>query len=121
MRLTTLTAVMLLTSATYAFAGAGAPVPAGTQAPDASGRPSAVLSEADCQKVWELASPGGNVEVSEDKAEPFVLNFQMVDSDNDAKIDESEFKAGCSKGWIKSADAATIKDMGGTPADPDKM
>jgi hypothetical protein len=79
------------------------------------------LSEADCQNVWELASPGGNVEVFEDKAEPFVLNFQMVDSDNDAKIDESEFKPGCSKGWIKSADAATIKDMEGTPADKDKM
>ena len=44
MKLTTLTAVLLLSSATYAFAGAGAPVPEGSQKDAPSGRPGKVLS-----------------------------------------------------------------------------
>ena len=47
---------------------------------------------------------------------PYVLNFQMVDTAKDGKISADEFKAGCAKGWIQSADAATTKDMKGTPA-----
>jgi hypothetical protein len=51
MRVTTLTAVMLLTSATYAFAGPGAEPPEGSQVPEPSGRPGKVLSEAECTKA----------------------------------------------------------------------
>ena len=40
-----------------AFAGGGAPVPEGSQEPDPSGRPSAVLDDAKCQTVWKMASP----------------------------------------------------------------
>lgn len=115
MRLTTLTAVMLLTSATYAFAGGGAPVPEGSQKDDPSGRPGKILSEAECQKAWEMAGPDGDT-LSEDKATPYILNFQMVDSSKDAKISADEWKDGCTKGWV-SADAATEKDMKGTPSD----
>jgi hypothetical protein len=115
MRITTLTAMMLLVSTTYAFAGAGAPVPEGSQKEPPSGRPGKVLSEADCQKAWEMAGPDGDT-LSKDKAEPFILNFQMVDTSKDAKISADEWKQGCAKGWV-SADAATAKDMEGTPAD----
>jgi hypothetical protein len=115
MRITTLTAMMLLASTTYAFAGAGAPVPEGSQKEPPSGRPGKVLSEADCQKAWEMAGPDGDT-LSKDKAEPFILNFQMVDTSKDAKISADEWKQGCAKGWV-SADAATAKDMEGTPAD----
>jgi len=118
MKLTTLTAVLLLSSATYAFAGGGAPVPEGSQKDDPSGRPGKVLSEAECQKAWETAGPAGDV-LSEDKATPFILNFEMVDTSGDAQISADEWKDGCSKGWI-SADAATETDMEGTPADPEK-
>ena len=117
MRLTTLTGVMLLTSATYAFAGPGAEPPEGSQDPDPSGRPGKVLSEAECTKAWETASPDGDT-LSKDKATPFILNFQMVDSSKDAKISADEWKEGCAKGWV-SADAATAKDMEG-PAEPDE-
>ena len=48
--------------------------------------------------------------LSGDKAAPFIVNFQMVDTD---KQNESaaEFKTGCSKGWVQSADASTTKEM----------
>lgn len=117
MKVTTLTAVLLLSSATYAFAGAGAPVPEGSQKEPPSGRPGKVLNDAECQKAWEMASPDGDT-ISKDKAEPYILNFQMVDTSKDAKISADEWKAGCAKGWI-SSDAATTKDMEGTPAEDD--
>jgi hypothetical protein len=118
MKLTTLTAVMLLSSATYAFAGGGAPVPEGSQKDDPSGRPGKVLSEAECTQAWETAGPDGDT-LSQDKATPFILNFEMVDTSKDAKISAEEWKEGCSQGWV-SADAATDKDMSGTPAEADK-
>ena len=43
MKIATFTAVVVLLSAGYAFAGAGAPVPEGSQSGEFSGRPSAVL------------------------------------------------------------------------------
>jgi hypothetical protein len=35
----------------------------------------------------------------------------MVDSDKAGKISQSEFQAGCGKGWIQQPDAATVNDM----------
>lgn len=119
MKYTMLTAASaLLLSASFAFAGPGAEPPKGSQDPDPSGRPGQVLSEADCQKAWEMAGPDGDT-LSKDKATPFILNFEMVDSSNDAKISAEEWKDGCSKGWV-SADARTEEDMEGTPADDKK-
>jgi len=115
MKRTTLTALMLLASATYAFAGAGAPVPEGSQKDAPSGRPGKILSEAECQRAWETAGPAGDV-LSKDKATPYILNFEMVDTSKDATISAEEWKAGCTKGWV-SADAATDNDMKGTPSD----
>lgn len=118
MRVKILTAVILLSSATYAFAGGGAPVPEGAMKDDPSGRPGKVLSEAECEKAWETAGPDGDT-LSNDKAVPFVLNFQMVDSSEDGTISYEEWTAGCAKGWV-SADAQTTEDMEGTPAASDK-
>jgi hypothetical protein len=115
MKLASLTSVVVLLGATYAFAGGGAPVPEGSQEPDPSGRPSAVLDDATCQSVWKMASPAGDT-LSKDKAVPFVVNFQMVDTDKDGSISADEFKTGCGKGWIQAADASTVKDMKDTKA-----
>jgi len=112
MKLAILTSAAILLGATSAYAGAGAPVPEGSQSPDPSGRPSAVLDDAKCDSVWKMASPNGDT-LSQDKAVPYVVNFQMVDSDKDGKVTQNEFKAGCGKGWIQ-ADNATAKDMDGT-------
>src|SRR5215210_5989746 len=114
MKLPTLTCAAVLLTAGYAFAGAGAPVPEGSQTPPPSGRPSAPLDDAKCQSVWKMAAPTGDT-LSQDKATPYVVNFEMVDSDKDGKISQSEFQAGCGKGWIQS-DVAATKDMKGTPA-----
>ncbi len=110
MKLATLTCFAMLLSAGYAFAGAGAPVPEGSQEPKSSGRPSAVLDDAKCDTVWKMASPNGDT-LSKDKAVPYIVNYQMVDTNNDGKIDAAEFKAGCGKGWIQQPDASTVKDM----------
>jgi len=119
MKIATVAALAVLLSAGYAYAGGGAPVPEGSQKDPPSGRPGKVLSEAECTKAWQTAGPDGDT-LSQDKAEPFILNFQMVDTSKDAKISEDEWKAGCEKGWV-SADAATAKDMKGTPSEPDAM
>jgi hypothetical protein len=57
-----------------------------------------------------MASPNGDT-LAQDKAVPFVVNFEMVDTDKDGKISAAEFKTGCGKGWIQEPDAATVKDM----------
>ena len=113
MKFATFTAAAVLLSAGYAFAGGGAPVPEGSQTGEPSGRPSAVLDNAQCQSVWKMASPNGDT-LAGDKAVPYIVNFQMVDADKDGKISAAEFKTGCGKGWIQSADASTTKEM--TPA-----
>jgi hypothetical protein len=113
MKLTTFAATILLFSAGYAFAGAGAPVPEGSQNPPPSGRPSAALDDATCQSVWKMASPNGDT-LSKDKATPFVVNYEMVDTDKDGKISQSEFQAGCGKGWVQKADTSTVNDMKGS-------
>jgi hypothetical protein len=110
MKLVTLTAGALLLSAGSAFAGAGAPVPEGSQNPPPSGRPSAALDEATCQSLWKMASPNGD-SVSKEKATPFVVNYEMIDTDKDGKISQTEFQDGCAKGWIQKADASTVNDM----------
>ena len=110
MKIATFTAMAVLFSAGYAFAGAGAPVPEGSQSDSPSGRPSAILDDGACQSVWKMASPNGDT-LAGDKAEPYVVNFQMVDTDKDGSISAAEFKTGCGKGWVQSADASTTEQM----------
>ena len=59
-----------------------------------------------------MAAPNGDT-LSKDKAVPYVVNFQMDDTDNNGSISHDEFKAGCGKGWIQQPDAATVKEMQG--------
>jgi hypothetical protein len=93
MRLAILTSVALLLSAGCALAQTGNTM--------TSGRPSAVLDDAQCQTVWKMASPNGAT-ISQDQAVPYIVNFQMVDVDGDTKITADEFKAACGKGLVKS-------------------
>ena len=110
MKLLPIAAFAILLSTGAAMAGAGAPVPEGSQNPPPSGRPSAALDDAACQEVWKLASPNGET-LSKDKATPLVVNYEMVDTDKDSKISAAEFKAGCGKGWIQKADTSTVNEM----------
>jgi EF hand len=49
-----------------------------------------------------MASPNGDA-LSQDKAVPYVVNFHMVDTDNDGVISADEFKAACGKGWTRDS------------------
>ena len=111
----TIAMLAILFSTGFAFAGGGAPVPEGSQEDPPSGRPGAVLDDTKCDAVWKMAAPDGDT-LSKDKAVPFVVNYEMVDTDKDGSVSADEFKTGCSKGWIQEADASTTKDMKGTPA-----
>lgn len=76
------------------------------QAADEAGKP---LDADACKKAWGMASPDGET-LDKGKAVEYVINFDMVDSNADAKVDADEFNAACTKGLVK-ADAATVKDM----------
>jgi hypothetical protein len=67
------------------------------------------LSPDDCKALWAMASPDGKT-ISKDKAVDYVINFDMVNSDEDATLEADEFNKACSEGMI-NPDAATVKDM----------
>ena len=66
-----------------------------------SGGPSAVVSDEQCQSIWQMASPRGDA-LSKDQAVPFIVNFQIADVDGDGKISADEFKQACGKGMVKN-------------------
>jgi hypothetical protein len=39
-------------------------------------------------------------------AAPFVVNFALLDGDNDGKLTEAEFKEGCKKGLVQESASA---------------
>ena len=41
-----------------------------------------------CDAAWSMASPNGET-IAKDAATPFVLNFAMMDSNNDGAIDQN--------------------------------
>jgi Ca2+-binding EF-hand superfamily protein len=69
-----------------------------------SGRPSAVIDDAQCQTLWTMASLNGAA-LSQDQAVPYIVNFRMVDVDNDGTISADEFKAACGKVGTEPAQA----------------
>jgi hypothetical protein len=62
-----------------------------------------------CDSAWSMASPGGDAIMKGDDV-PMVLDFTMMDTDNDGDIKKDEFDKACAAGMVK-ADEATIKDM----------
>jgi hypothetical protein len=93
MRLATLMPAILLLSASSALAQ-------GTNTMT-SGRPSAVLDDATCQSIWQMASPHGDA-LSKDQAVPYIVNFSIADVDGNGSISADEFKAACGKGLVKN-------------------
>lgn len=67
----------------------------------ACARPSAVLDDAQCQAVWQIASPNGAT-ISQDQAVPYIVNFQLVDGDGNGNISADEFKTARGKGLVKN-------------------
>ena len=120
MKLSTFTAMATLLGASYAFAGAGAPVPEKPEGGPPSGRPGAILDDAKCQAVWSITQREGDT-LSSDKAAPFIVNFTMVDTDGDGKVTQAEFSEGCKKGLVQEQASKPEAGGGGqTPEQPTK-
>jgi EF hand len=100
MRIITVASLAFLLSTGVAFAGAGAPVPDKPEGGAPSGRPGAILDDTKCNSVWSMTEREGDALVA-DKAAPFIVNFEMVDTNKDGKVSQDEFKQGCKNGWVQ--------------------
>jgi hypothetical protein len=109
-----LATTLLLATAGLAFAGPGSGEPV-TPADPSSGRPSAVLDDAQCSDVWSLTQRQGDA-LTEGEAAPFIVNFKLVDANADGKISQAEFKDGCKKGLVQQASAGGQQQPSGKPS-----
>jgi hypothetical protein len=119
MRTATFAALTMLLGASSALAGAGAPVPEKPEGGPPSGRPGAILDDTKCEAVWSMTEREGDT-LSEGKAAPFIVNFKIVDANNDGKITQDEFKDGCKKGLVQEQASRPAGATGGgqTPDQP---
>jgi hypothetical protein len=60
------------------------------------------LDDAQCKAAWTIVSPNGAA-ISKGQPAPSIIDWTMVDTNKDAKVDADEFKAGCAAGWIAPA------------------
>ncbi len=66
-----------------------------------SGRPSAVLTDTQCHKVWSEAVPSGKFLHKKD-AHHYIINWHLADGDDhDNKLSWAEFHLACKKGLVK--------------------
>lgn len=107
MKLATFTALAMLLSAGYAFAGGGAPVPPQLPGAKSSGRPSAVLNDSQCEDAWNKAigGPAGGAadSLSPDKGAKIMTDFPQADTDKDGKLSKVEFQAACKLGLVQGS------------------
>lgn len=75
--------------------------------PPTSGHP-AVLTDTECNGVWMDAVSGGDV-LTPEKAAGYISDFKQVDTDQDGKISQAEFKAACKNGLVKGEHAESAK------------
>ena len=110
MKIAIYTAVALLLSAGYAFAGGGAPVPPQLPGAPSSGRPSAVLNDSECEDTWNKAvgGPAGGAAdtLSPDKGAKIMTDFQQADTDKDGNLSKAEFQAACKLGLVQRSPAS---------------
>jgi hypothetical protein len=120
MRTVAVACLTFLFSAGTALAGAGAPVPEKPEGGPPSGRPGAILDDTKCKVVWGMTEREGDVLVA-DKAAPFIVNFEMVDTNKDGKVSQDEFTQGCKNGWVQEQASKPGETGGGqTPDQPMK-
>ena len=96
-----LASAVIVLGAGYALAGPGSGEPRTPGDPE-SGRPAQILDDAKCEDVWSQTDREGDT-LSMGKAAPFVVNFALVDTDDDGKLSEAEFKEGCKKGLVQES------------------
>jgi hypothetical protein len=120
MRTVAVACLTFFLSAGMALAGAGAPVPEKPEGGPPSGRPGAILDDTKCKAVWGVTEREGDLLVA-DKAAPFIVNFEMVDTNKDGKVNQDEFTQGCKNGWVQEQASKPGESGGGqTPDQPTK-
>jgi hypothetical protein len=60
------------------------------------------LDKTACQAVWVEATEGNN-DLTEDKADKYVVQFTLVDTNGDGRISDVEWKNACTAGLILAA------------------
>jgi hypothetical protein len=113
MKLASFTALAMLLSAGYAFAGGGTgPVPPQLPGGTSSGRPSAVLNDSQCEDAWNKAvgGPAGGAatggaadSLTPDKGAKIMTDFPQADTDKDGKLSKVEFQAACKLGLVQGS------------------
>lgn len=106
-----ISAAALLASTGFALAQA----PERSAGAGPSGRPGAVLSQAECTKAWQTADVNKKGMITGAEAKDYVSNLKAVDTNNDQKISSDEFTKGCEKGWVQT----TALPGGARPAGSD--
>lgn len=71
------------------------------------------LSQAECQSLWNKLDTAKSGSLSETQARPHVTDFKVIDSNNDGKLSQREFQAGCDKGQVHAS--ATTGPGSGNP------
>ena len=68
------------------------------------------LSAAQCTALWNKLDASKSGSVTQAAASSYVADFKSVDTNNDGKLSQAEFTAGCNKGLVHdtaSSGAAT--------------
>ena len=104
----------LLTSVSAAvLCGMFVAVPAMAQTSPAPGG-SMKLTQAQCTSVWNKLDAAKSGSVTMAAAQPHVTDFKAVDTNNDGKLSQTEFTAGCDRGLIHET-ASTGPGSGTAP------
>jgi hypothetical protein len=78
------------------------------------------MTSAECTSLWNRLDTGKTGNVSQTQAQQYVSDFKSVDTNNDGKLSQAEFQAGCSKGLINSTASTGAGSGTGTMAPKSK-
>lgn len=98
---------LLIWTAAALLLGTGAAFAADTDSGTA-GRPSAVLTDSQCQAAWTKVKGNRDALISPKEGKGIVINFQQADTNKDGKVTEDEFRSACKNGFVHS-DANAMK------------
>jgi len=115
---------MRIVASLAAAAALAISLPALAQTATAPKSGTAKMSQADCTAAWSKLDTAKAGNVSQSQAQGVVTDFKAADTNNDAKLTQTEFMAACDKGLV-TASAGTSGSggrgmTGHEPASPKK-
>jgi len=76
------------------------------------------ITQAECQSLWNRLDAAKSGSVAQSAAQAHVADFKAVDANNDGKLTQAEFQAGCDKGLVQGS--ASSGSGAGTDTAPKK-